>query len=130
MWLKQWRVPRTFSLFCFRTNSCTSSRDPAEYTRSVPYSTLPAQLRSFSPDAHAASLDRNGLAIAAEQILINVLLFMAPLTQSGQACFFQIADGPDFIPVCQYKPVAGRILLLLQKPSRHVPRSPRNLFSK
>src|SRR5579859_423951 len=104
MWLKQWRVPRTFSFLCFRTNSCTSSSDPAEYTRSVPYSTLPAQLWSFSPDAQAASLVTNGLANAAEQILRKVLLFMAPLEESGRAYWFEIAAAPDFIPICLRKP--------------------------
>ena len=79
MWLKQWRVPSTFSLLCLRTNSCTSSTEPAENIRSVPYSTLPAQLWSFSEEAQAVSLDRNGLAIAAEQILRKVRLFMVAL---------------------------------------------------
>src|SRR5258708_20373391 len=99
MLLKQWRVPNTFSLLCLRTNSCTSSTEPAGYTRSVPYSTLPAQLWSFSVEAQAASRDRNGLVIAAEQILRNVLLFMAPLEQSGRTFFFQITDVPPFIPL-------------------------------
>src|SRR5258708_9152902 len=127
--MKQCLLPNPFSLLCVRPNSCTSSTDRAGYTRSVPYSTLPAQLWSFSCEAQAANLVRNGLVIAAEQILRNVLLFMAPLEESGRAFFFRITDGPDFIPICPYK-AGARLIQLLQKPSRHVARSPSNLFSK
>src|SRR6266481_7810648 len=106
MWLKQWRVPSTFSLLCLRTNSCTASTEPAENTRSVPYSTFPAQLWSFSSAAQAVSLERNGLAIAAEQILRKVLLFMAVLRKSCTLSGPEIPDAPDFIPVSPHMPVA------------------------
>src|SRR5579859_5438043 len=106
IWLKQWRVPSTFSLFCLRTNSCTSSTVPAENTRSVPYSTFPAQLWSFSSEAQAVSLERNGLAIAAEQILKKVLLFMAALRNSRLVSGTGIPAAPDLIPVSPHKPVA------------------------
>src|SRR5580704_3133244 len=74
--LKQCRVPSTFSLLCFGTNSRTCSSDSAEYKRSVPYSRLPAQFFSFSSGIAAINGERIGLAAIAEESLINVLLFM------------------------------------------------------
>jgi hypothetical protein len=91
---------------------------------------LPAQLWSFSPDAQAVSLARNGLEIAPEQILKKVLLFMAHVKNPALSLALGITDAPDFIPICLHKPAAGPILLLHQRPSRYVLRSPRNLFSK
>src|SRR5580704_7674316 len=76
MVLKQWRVPRTFSLACFATNARTSSREFAEYRRSVPYSRLPDQFFSLSSGMAASSGEMIGVAIIAEESLINVLLFM------------------------------------------------------
>src|SRR5580704_6793479 len=76
MLLKQCRVPSTFSLLCFGTNSRTCSSDSAEYKRSVPYSRLPAQFFSFSSGIAAINGERIGLAAIAEVSLINVLLFM------------------------------------------------------
>src|ERR1700730_17820486 len=77
MLLKQWRVPSTFNLLCFFTNSRTCSSDLAEYTRSVLYSKFPAQFVSLSPDTQANRGAMTGLAAIAEQSLIKVLLFMA-----------------------------------------------------
>src|SRR2546426_6829972 len=74
MSLKQWRVPRTLSLLCFLTNSCTCSRELAEYRRSVPYSRLPAQFLSLSPDAQARRGETTGAAISAEESLMKVRL--------------------------------------------------------
>ena len=75
--LKQWRVPSTFSLLCFATYSRTCSTEFAEYKRSVPYSRLPAQFVSLSSGIAASSGEMIGLAIIAEESLINVLLFIA-----------------------------------------------------
>src|SRR5438309_10549373 len=77
MSLKQWRVPRTLSLLCFLTNSCTCSSELAEYKRSVPYSRLPAQFFSLLLDAQANRGEMTGLAIIAAKSLIKVLLFTA-----------------------------------------------------
>src|SRR5580704_9988051 len=74
--LKQCRVPSTLSLLCLVTNSRTCSVVFAEYKRSVPYSRLPAQFVSLSPGIAASSGVTIGLAIIAEESLINVLLFM------------------------------------------------------
>jgi len=71
MSLKQWRVPRTFSLLCALTKSRTSSGERAEYNRSVPYARLPAQLVNFS-DAQAKTGESSGLAAAAEQSRMKV----------------------------------------------------------
>src|ERR1700758_4966178 len=76
MVLKQCRVPRTFSFPCFATNARTSSRELAEYRRSVPYSRLPDQFFSLSSGMAASSGEMIGVAIIAEESLINVLLFM------------------------------------------------------
>src|ERR1700722_14189830 len=76
MVLKQCRVPRTFSLLCLATNARTSSREFAEYRRSVPYSRLPDQFFSLSSGMAASSGEMIGVAIIAEESLMNVLLFM------------------------------------------------------
>src|SRR5882757_3311575 len=49
MRLKQCRVPSTFSLLYFFTNSLTCSMDVGEYRLLVLYSILPAQFCNFSP---------------------------------------------------------------------------------
>jgi hypothetical protein len=72
-----------------------------------------AQLWSFSADAQAANLDRNGLAIAAEQILRKVLLFMALLDQSGQAFFVQLQTGLILYLIARTSPSQALIMLLL-----------------
>src|SRR6266571_8715210 len=76
MSLKQWRVPRTFNLVCFLTNSCTRSSEWAGYRRSVPYSRLPAQFFGFSPDAQARRGETTGAATSAEESLRKARLFM------------------------------------------------------
>src|SRR6266581_4320504 len=76
MSLKQWRVPRTFNLRCFLTNSCTRSSERAGWRRSVPYSRLPAQFLSFSPDAQAMRGETTGAATIAEESLRKARLFM------------------------------------------------------
>jgi len=53
--LKQWRVPRTFSLFCVLTNSQTCSTELAGYKLSVLYSKLPAQFVSLDAGSRAKS---------------------------------------------------------------------------
>src|SRR5271154_7018353 len=95
MVLKQCRVPRTFSLLCFATNARTSSSEFAEYRRSVPYSKLPDQFFSLSSGMAASSGEMIGVAIIAEESLINVLLFMVfHLTRS---CVKTWRDRRDFL---------------------------------
>src|SRR5260221_9273561 len=79
MSLKQWRAPRTWSLPCLLTNSCTCSRELAECKCSVLYSRLPAQFFSLPPDAQANRGAMTGHAVIAEKSLRNVLLCMGEL---------------------------------------------------
>ena len=55
----------------------TCSTDVAEYSRSVPYWTFPAQFFSFSPAAYAKKGESTGVDIAAESSLRKTLLSMA-----------------------------------------------------
>src|SRR6266478_4528348 len=75
--LKQWRVPRTFSLLSRLTNSRTWSTELAGYRRSVLYSRLPAQFFSLSPRAQASRGESARAAIIAERTLRKDLLSMA-----------------------------------------------------
>src|SRR4029077_8370799 len=77
MLLKQCRVPSTFRLLCFLTNSRTCSREVAGYRFCVLYSRLPAQFVSFSPDAQESKGAIRGLANSAGKSFIKVLFFMA-----------------------------------------------------
>src|SRR5882724_2266549 len=77
MVLKQCRVPSTLSLLCLVTNSRTCCTEFAEYKCWVPYSRLPDQFFSFSSGIAASSGEMIGLAIIADESLINVLLFMS-----------------------------------------------------
>src|SRR5450432_2965970 len=77
MVLKQCRVPSTLSLLCLATNSRTCSTEFAEYKRSVPYSRLPDQFFGFSSGMAASSGEMIGVAIIADESLINVLLFIS-----------------------------------------------------
>src|ERR1700730_5357233 len=76
MLLKQWRVPSTFNLLSFLTNSRTCSSELAEYMRSVLYSKFPAQFFSLSPAIQANRVGMTGLATIAEQSLMKVRLFI------------------------------------------------------
>src|ERR1700730_181801 len=102
--LKQCRVPSTFSLLCFGTNSRTCSSDSAEYKRSVPYSRLPAQFFSFSSCVAAINGERIGLAAIAEVSLINVLLFMV----SHQTPSLKVRQDPTRIKTAGPQPVILR----------------------
>ena len=91
MSLKQWRVPRTFSLLCSLTKLRTSSGERAEYNRSVPYARLPAQLVDFS-DAQAKTGEKSGLAAAAEKSRMKVRLFKVPSPRSSLSRWLKSYD--------------------------------------
>src|SRR5438270_8914446 len=73
--LKQWRVPSTFSLDCFRTKSRACSREVTVYKFSVPYSTLPAQFFSLLSGSSAKRGETAGPASMPEKSLMKLLLF-------------------------------------------------------
>src|SRR5690349_837728 len=79
MVLKQWRVPRTFTLFRFFTNSCASAAALAMCCFCVLYTTLPAQLVSLPSAGHNEKGVSILLPTAAEHILRNVRLSMRTL---------------------------------------------------
>src|SRR6266576_4764077 len=91
MLLKQWRVPSTFRLRRFLTNSCMFFSEVAEYCFSVLYSRLPAQFFSLlSDDANSGEIIR--LVSAAEQTFRNVLLFIVfssprSVVANGETCY-------------------------------------------
>src|SRR6266576_1149498 len=89
--LKQWRVPSTFRLRRFLTNSCMFFSEVAEYCFSVLYSRLPAQFFSLlSDDSNSGEIIR--LVSAAEQTFRNVLLFIVfssprSVVANGETCY-------------------------------------------
>ena len=86
MVLKQWRVPRTLSFGCLRTNSRVSSSERAAYSLSVPYSRFPAQFLSFSaPAAQAVSREKTGQAMRPETSPRNPRLVIAVIGEDGPA---------------------------------------------
>src|SRR5882757_4269230 len=72
--LKQWRVPSTFSLWYFFTNSLTCSMDWGEYNLPVLYSILPAQFLNFSSCSQLVIGEITAPATKVEDNLRNVLL--------------------------------------------------------
>src|SRR5215813_2876378 len=78
MRLKQWRVPRALSLDCCLTKPRTWSMELAVATRSVLNSKLPDQFLSLSSGMALRRGTTAGVAIAADNSLRKLRLFMAP----------------------------------------------------
>ena len=74
--LKQWRVPRTLNFACCLTNDLISWGELTVESLCVLYCRLPAQFLSAVSGKPAPIRDTTGLAIIAEQSLMNLRLSM------------------------------------------------------